>query len=457
MVRPVGIAIFAAGEVAISDAAANRILEFTRPAGGDFTSGQAAVFVIGQATMTQASSGSGSNQLFNPAGIGVDSSDRLFVADYGNNRLLVFSSHTSTNPSATLIVPNLYQIEGVAVSYATGRSWVAVLGSSLVEQFPEFDTLQSTQTPTQSLYSYGPLAVALDPFDNLLVADSANRLDFYFGQLYYKNTASYAAGIGSAAGPTPGMLTWAGLYGSSFNFTPSYGTGTAANLAPPWPATVSNVQVMVNGVVAPIFRVDPTVVLFEIPNSTPSSGSADFVVTNPTTGQVLAAATFSMQSASPGIYTLNSAGTGQVAATTYDSKGNLLGTAPYVNGPSNPVSAGGIIGLYLTGAGYVAGLPADGTAPNGTFNTHAVPVVHINGEVAQVLGSAMSPQYPGLWQINVVVPSDTPSSSLTGGSTSIIVSLDDNTSNIGGTNGTGGPGPDRSLQVGNGITTIYVK
>ena len=457
MERPIGIAIYAAGEVAVSDAKANRILEFTRPAGGDFTSGQSAAFVIGQATFTQASTGSASNQLFNPAGIGVDSSDRLYVADYSNNRLLVFSSHTTTNPSATLIVPNLYQIEGVTVSFVTGQSWVAVLGSSLAEQLPEFDTLQSTQTPTQTISSYGPLAVALDPFDNLIVADSANRLDFYFGQLYIKNTASYAAGIGSTAGPTPGLLTWAGLYGSSFNFTPSYPANAPANLAPPWPASVSNVQVMVNGVIAPIFRVDTAEVLFQIPNATPSSGTADFVVTNPTTGQVLAAATFSMQSASPGIYTLNSAGTGQVAATTYDSKGNLLGTAPYVNGPSNPVPAGGIIGLYLTGAGYVAGLPADGTAPNGTFNTHAVPVVHINGEVAQVLGSAMSPQYPGLWQINVVVPADTPSSSLTGGNTSIIVSLDDNTSNIGGTNGTGGPGPDRSLLVNNGITTIYVK
>ena len=459
MVQPVGIAIFAAGEVAISDASANRIMEFTRPAGGDFTMGQAASYVIGQATFNQASSGSGSNQLNSPFGLGVDSSDRLFVADYGNSRLLVFSTHTATNPSATLIVPNLYQIEGVAVSFPTGRSWVALRNSSVVEQFPEFDTLQGTQNPIQSVSSYGPLAVALDPFDNLIVATSANRLDFYFGQLYIKNTASYAAGIGagSTAGPTPGMLTWAGLYGSNFSFTPSYGTGSPANLAPPWPATVSNVQVTVNGVVAPIFRVDPTVVLFEIPNATPSSGPANFVVTNPTTGQVLAAATFNMLSASPGMYTTNAGGTGQVAATTFDSKGNPVGTAPYANLPSNPVSAGGILTLWLTGSGYVSGLPADGTAPTGVYNTHAVPNVLINGEVAQVIGSVISPQFPGLWQVNVFVPADTPSSSLTGGSTSVIVFLDDHNSNIGGTNGTGGPGPDQKLLVNSGITTIYVK
>src|SRR5580700_5594032 len=144
------------------------------------------------------------------------------------------------------------------------------------------------------------------------------------------------------------MLAWAGRFGLPFSFTPSYGTGAAANLAPPWPATVSNVQVTVGGIVAPIFRVDTGEVLFQIPNGAPSSGPADFIVTNPATGQVLAAATLYMQQNSPALYTTNGGGTGQVAANVYDSHGNLVGNG--INSVNNPASAsaGNIIGLWLT-------------------------------------------------------------------------------------------------------------
>ena len=195
-------------------------------------------------------------------------------------------------------------------------------------------------------------------------------------------------------------------------------------------------------------------IFFEIPNEAPQSGPANFVVSNPTTGQIFAAATFNMQSASPGLYTTNGSGTGQVAAAVYDSKGNYTGN----NSPSIPTTAGGTITLWLTGAGYVPGLPADGTAPNGSFNTHATPNVLINGQPAQVLFSGISPQFPGLWQLNVVVPPGTPSSTIS--PISVVVTLDDYNSNIGGgpSAPSGAPGPDIPLLVGNGlITTIYVK
>jgi uncharacterized protein (TIGR03437 family) len=469
MTEPFGLAIFSdggapgSGSLAVSDAVSNRILVFTRPSGGDFTNGQAAAFVVGQPTFNQFGTGSTSSQFNSPRHIAVDSGDRVYVCDSGNGRLMVFSKPTSNSPSATLLVPNLNQPQGVTVSLLTGFSWVTSTNSNVLYQLPEFQTLQSTDAPTQSITtsSLGPLALALDPFDNLIVGDSSNRVLFYFGEFFYRNTANYSAGvgIGSNAGPTPGMLVEIGRLGSSFNLTPSF-TGADVNMAPPWPTTVNNVQVTVNGVAAPIFRMETYAIFFEIPNEAPQSGPADVVVSNPTTGQVLAAATFTMQSASPGLFTTNSSGTGQVAATTLDAKGNPLGNSPYANGPSNPVPAGGILTLWLTGSGFVSGLPADGTTPGGPFNTHSTPLVYINGESAKVLASVISPQYPGLWQINVVVPSDTPSSTIS--PISVVVKLDDYNSNIGGTSlPNGAPGPDELLTVSNGgnglITTIYVK
>lgn len=452
MVQPFGLTLFASGSLAVSDANANRVLVFNKPA-GDFANGAKADLVIGQPSFSQFGSGNSSNQMSSPRHIAVDSSDRLFVCDSGNNRLMVFSKPTASTPAAGLLVPGLNQPQGITVSFITGRSWVTSTAGNLVYQLPEYDTLQNTQQSTQGFQSYGPLAVALDPFDNVIVADSANRITFYFAKLYYRSTASYAAGVGSSTGPTPTMLAALAREGSNFNFTTSY-TGAAANLGPPWPQSLNNVQVAVSGIPAPIFRIDPAVVLVEIPNGAPSSGSADFVVSNPTTGQILAVATFTMYSAAPGLYTANSQGTGPGAVSNYDSKGNYLG----INSAANPVTAGGIITLWLTGAGNVPGLPADGTAPGQAFNTHSVPTVLINGQVAQVLGSVMSPQYPGLWQINAVVPNNTPSSSIS--PISVAVSMDDVASNIGGgaNNPDGSPAADRPLLLSNGlITTIYVK
>lgn len=459
MVEPFGLALLSDGSLAVSDSSANRILVFNRPPGGDFTNGQAASLVIGQVNFSQgAQASSSSNNGFNsPRHIAVDSSDRIYVCDTNNNRLMVFSKPASSNPTAALEVTGFSAPQGVIVSFLTGYSWVASFGNGVMYQLPEFQTLEtnpSTSAAINELSSFGPLAVTLDPFDNVVIADSANRVTFYFGELFYRNTASYAAGLGIVgAGPTPTMLAVLARLGSNFVFTPSY-SGASQNSAPPWPLSSNNIQVQVNGIPAPIFRVDPAAIYIEIPNEAPTSGPADFVVSDMSTGQILAAATFTMQSASPGIYTTNSGGTGQAAITMYDSNFNVI---PGVNGPNNPITPGNTITLWLTGAGNVPGLPADGTPPNNAFYTPTAPTVLIGPNTAMVTGSAISPQFPGLWQINVIVPSNTAPSSIT--PTSVVVLMDDYHSNIGGTNtAQGGPGSDQDLTLANQlITTIYVK
>src|SRR5262249_28315448 len=114
------------------------------------------------------------------------------------------------------------------------------------------------------------------------------------------------------------------------------------------------------------------------------------------TGQVYAVSTYTMQPYSPAIYTVNAAGTGYAATISLDANGNPTGPNGSINSASNPVPPNGIISLWLTGAGYVSTLPADGQAPGGGQNTPLVPTVYIGGVSAKVLGSAMSPQFPGL-------------------------------------------------------------
>ncbi|HEY6344645.1 MAG TPA: hypothetical protein VIY49_24385 [Bryobacteraceae bacterium] len=459
MNTPYGLALFNGptgvsngGGLAVSDLVHNRILIFNRPAGGDFTSGQAAAIVLGQQNFTSTSlpASPTTASLNGPRHIASDTSDFLYVADTGNDRLLVFAnaSKSVNGASAALVVPGLNVPESVAVSSITGDIWVANTNSSQLVQFPAFQTLLANNHATAALNNVpGPLALALDAFDNLVVADGTNRVTFFFPAMFYRNAANYTSGtLGgnctTSTNATPGMLALLGRYGQSAQDVFSF---TAAPTQPlPWPTTgLNGVQVMVNGVAAPVFGLGSTAIYFQVPYETPSSGTADFVVQNPSTGQILAAANFGLQAAAPGIFTVNQAGTGQAAATLSDGS---------VNNASNQVARGDTITLWLTGSGDISNVP-DGAAPGAAISTPTMPQVFFNAiQATNIQYSGVSPQYPGLWQVNVQVPSNVPP----GNNVPVLVLMSpyDLASNCVGSNANVGPGAD---QVSTSQPTIAVK
>ena len=89
-----------------------------------------------------------------------------------------------------------------------------------------------------------------------------------------------------------------------------------------------------------------------------------------------------------------------------------------MNSPTNPVARGDYISIYATGQGMVANPPADGDVPRDVTSTAAVPRVFIGScfvdtcthstnetyPAQPVQFSGLSPQFPGVWQINVYVP-----------------------------------------------------
>jgi uncharacterized protein (TIGR03437 family) len=103
-------------------------------------------------------------------------------------------------------------------------------------------------------------------------------------------------------------------------------------------------------------------------------------------------------SASPGIYTSSSQGTGPAAVVNQD------GT---VNSPNAAASRGSAVSLYLTGGGALS--PAGSTGRLGTATqTIAAPVaVTIGGQTAPVSYAGAAPgALLGLYQVNVVVPAN---------------------------------------------------
>jgi len=401
MGAPYGVAISASGDLLVSDIEFNRILLFTRPGGGDFTNGQTAAAVIGQTNYTSVVAGTpATNGLSGPRLMSVDALDNLYVADTGNNRIAIYSnaSSLSTNATPSLSLGNLHNPLGVSVSSVTGDVWVVDTQASVVLEYPPYSQLIVNPTPTPEVAAFEPLSVTFDPFGNPVVADSTNRVGLYYPIMDMKNTATnfllYA----------PGMLATLTPYGTS---PPIAGFGSATVSAPanafPVPTTLGDVQVLVNGVAAPLLFVSSTQISFQIPMATPTGGLMPVQVVQASTGQIYTSDLFNIVAASPGLFEAD-ATTGALAA--------INATDNTVNSSSNPVKAGDYITLFGTGQGFIAGAPPDGTAPSGPVPTAQLPTVFINGPSTLSPGdieySGLAPGYIGLWQINARVPSNAP-------------------------------------------------
>jgi uncharacterized protein (TIGR03437 family) len=395
-------------------------------------SGESAAIVLGQSSFSGTSSGTGDAAVSSPRGLASDTSDRLYVADSLNNRVMVFTGApegSSGATSSTRITASLSQPQAVAINSATTELWVANTNGAVVYRFPQYtQCLTSACQPTAQLASYAPLGLAVDGSGNVIVGDLSHRITFYYPQAFYKNAATFSAQVPLA----PGMLAILGRAGTIFPI------GDAPTQAAPWPLTLSGLTVTVNGQPAPVFGTISSygAIYIQVPSNAPTSGLANFIVSN-ASGAVIGVGQFQMAPSDPGFFTALSNGLGQVAATNQD------GT---VNSPSNPVSRSGtqIITFYLTGAGAIPGGPPDGVGAPGAVNTAVRPTVFMNFTQlpdSAVTYSGLAPTFPGLWQLNVQVPSSVPPAP----AISIVVFMNDIPSNTGGNTQTyadGTPGPD---------------
>lgn len=417
---PFGLAIFSNGALAVSDAALNRILVFKNAPGADFQNSQAASFVLGQTDFQGSNAGSSTASLFTPRHMSVDTSDRLYVADAGNNRLLIYNNGANlSNGSAASLQDAVFNApQGVRVSSITGEVWVTDSNSGVLYRLPEYDTLSlnPSQVTARIQIQTQPVAVELDNSDNVVISELANRVTFYYASLAYRNPASF-----NAQPLAPGMIAIIGRNGKDFSLTPS-GTQIA-----PLPPQAADIQVLVNGQASPIVYVAPTIIAFQVPSSTPASGAATITVQRASTGEILGSTSAQMQQFNPGIFTLNAQGFGQAAATNFDGS---------INGPGNPSIADGkhLITFYLTGGGVFQGL-TDGTISSTGVSTSVRPVLLTNDggfpnntipdADIQYSGSSF---YPGEWQINMYVDSKYPP-----GTHTIVVTMNGLASSIGPT------------------------
>lgn len=194
----------------VTDTNNNRVLVYDLNADNSFPD-YAADYVVGQSdfAQTKANRGGGiaANSLRSPSTVAIEpDTGRIFVADTGNNRVLVFAAVTASDPTAQYVIGNsnftsnnsagvvsqssMYSPSGIAFSgtgaavkaYITDRdfnrvlvfSQIATNGQSAVTVLGQSDFVMSGTSLGQSGLA-GPSSVAYDASGKLYVADTSNN------------------------------------------------------------------------------------------------------------------------------------------------------------------------------------------------------------------------------------------------------------------------------------------
>ena len=422
MAAPYGLSFVGTNGLLVSDVLHNRVLFFaftngTFDPGTD--SGKAASKVFGQPDFNTVTSGNTDAKMSNPRHVASDTDGRPYVVDSGNGRVLIFDAinNLQNGASAAFILTGVGAPRGIYVSAVTGEFWVTDSSAAVVRKFPKFQSLLFNPASIGSVQSAGAtLAVTQDQYGDLIVADSTNRIGFYFPGLQAINGGNFIASYRLA----PGMFAALCAAGSNCNGGAAvFGANTvnASDLPNPLPlpTTIDNVQVLFNDQPVPLYYVSPTQINFYVPMGAPTGGTVNLEVVQKTTGRVYAAGPVGMNPYSPAV--LMATYTGKLRQAVVQNQDFTT------NSPTNPAARGSIITIYAIGQGFVPNAPPDGSpAPlSPLLPTPFTPAININGLFTDaytpgpgdpsdrtkfVSFSGLAPNFVGLWQINVQIPSN---------------------------------------------------
>jgi uncharacterized protein (TIGR03437 family) len=178
----------------------------------------------------------------------------------------------------------------------------------------------------------------------------------------------------------------------------------------PLSMSLNSTSVTFNGIPAGLYFVSGGQVNAQLPWNLPTTGTVNAVVTS--NGVASAAMAVPVNAYAPSIFTANAQGTGYAIAINPD--GTLAAPNGAIPGlTTHPAKIGDTLILYANGLGPLDSTPANGDSGGATLrNTTTLPVVTISGTSAQVPFSGLTPQFPGIDQVNFVVPKVTPGDSL---------------------------------------------
>ncbi len=423
--KPAGLAFDSAGNLYIADSGNNVI----RKVAASTTSTNTITTYAGKFSNGGkyiGDNGPASNAGLNaPAGVAVDASGNLYIADSGNNVV----RKVSTNLVITTLAGNgssgfsgdgktpafamLNHPKGVAVD-ATGNIYISdTLNSRIRVVSPNGASINTAIGTGQPAY-FGdngqaavagidfPVGIVFDGSGNLIIADTGNNV-------IRKFVPSAATGTKPAI-PAGGVIT-ASQFGAFSTISPGtwieiYGTNLASATAD-WssgfqginaPTTVGGTTVTIGGLSAFIDYVSPTQVNAQVPSQL-NTGSQQVVVS--TAAGQSANYSINVVNTEPGLYA--------PALPQFVVNGKQYVAAQHADGtwvlPASPAKVGEPITLYGVGFGPVnTGQPAGQIVQS--LNSITTPLTFFFGSTQANTPTyeGLVPPYVGLYQFNVVVP-----------------------------------------------------
>jgi len=193
------------------------------------------------------------------------------------------------------------------------------------------------------------------------------------------------------------------LYGTGLS------SGNAAASSLPLPTTLGNVQVMINGIPAPLFYVTPTQLSVVVPfgiyytppsgvPATPQSPIATIQVIN--NGAASNTVYWLVNLTSAGVFTLN----GNENASGFGYGLIEHAQTGQIVDASNPAQPGEPVSVFVSGLGDTYPAGTNGAAPTRLSNTVRTISAWVGGFPATVTFAGLAPALSGVYQLNLTIP-----------------------------------------------------
>ncbi len=171
---PEGVALDASNNLYISDFSNNRVLEFNETANP--ANNTTANTVFGQSSFTNNGAGGGTTGLTEPRQVAVDPSGNLYIADWGNSRVLEYTAPATSNTTPNRVFGQADDLNGFHCNFD---------GSA-----PDAATLCS------------PQGVAVDGLGDVAISDTLNNRVLWFDQPLAASPTATPTATSTAATPT---------------------------------------------------------------------------------------------------------------------------------------------------------------------------------------------------------------------------------------------------------------
>jgi sugar lactone lactonase YvrE len=253
---PYGLTVSADGALWVSDHGNNRVLKI--PSAYNASNGAAATVAIGQGDLTSTAATTSATGLQSPVGLFVDAAGNLWVADNGNNRVLRYANNSALvtgNAASQVIGQSLLTLKeanrGAATPAANSINspyglcangttlWIADYGNHRILRFNNASSLGNGAAASgvlgQANFTSGsanrggniaantinsPGGVSVDSEGRLYVCDSFNnRLLIFAGAASKSDGAAADQLLGGTSFTTPGFLTsvWSPCYDNTYH------------------------------------------------------------------------------------------------------------------------------------------------------------------------------------------------------------------------------------------------